>query len=136
MLKVDDAYGAVLEGNVGAVSLFVGTTRRHTEGKGETVRLEYDCYEDMAVAEMKRLGNQVLRRWTVERVYLVHRIGSVPVGEASIIIAVSAAHRQAAMDACRFLIDTLKETVPIWKKEVYDDGRTEWVQGAKPRQVD
>ncbi|MDX1741721.1 MAG: molybdenum cofactor biosynthesis protein MoaE [Rhodothermales bacterium] len=128
-LSVDVAHESVMRGNVGAVSVFVGTTRAFTEGKGETSQLEYDCYEDMAVAEMKRISRVAVDRWSAERVYIAHRLGVVPVSEASVIIAVSSAHRSEAIEACRYLIDTLKQTVPIWKKEVYSDGTTEWVEG-------
>ncbi len=128
-LTVDEAYASVVEGNVGAISIFVGTTRRHTAEKGETVRLEYDCYEAMALAEMSRISEEAMRDWTLERLFMAHRLGPVPVGESSVVIAVSSSHRRESMQACQFLIDTLKVVVPIWKKEVYADGATEWVKG-------
>jgi molybdopterin synthase catalytic subunit len=115
--------------------MFIGTTRSHTQGKGDTVRLEYDCYEEMATAEMRRLCLEVMGEWSVEHLFIIHRIGPVPAGEASVVIAASAAHRDAAIESCRCVIDTLKKTVPIWKKEIYADGRTEWVQGATPSGV-
>jgi molybdopterin synthase catalytic subunit len=89
-------------------------------------RLEYEAYESMAVDEMRRIGEEIGRRWAVVAVSMVHRVGVVPVGEASVAVAVSAAHRDEAFAACRFGIDTLKATVPIWKKEYYEGGE-HWV---------
>jgi molybdopterin synthase catalytic subunit len=118
----------------GGVCLFVGITRRWT-GEAETVRLEYECYEAMALREMERLAGEAVGRWSLERVALHHRVGVVPVAEASVVVGASAPHRADAFAACRYLIDALKETVPIWKREVYADGRTEWIEGAgrKPK---
>lgn len=126
-LSVMDALGFLGEGNVGGIDIFVGTTRRFTDGK-ETVRLEYDTYPEMAVAELTRIGSEALERWPLERVVLIHRSGVVACGEASVIVGASAAHRSAAFEACRFLIDTLKERAPIWKKEHFADGSMEWVE--------
>jgi molybdopterin synthase catalytic subunit len=131
-LSIDEAAADVMRGNVGAVSIFVGTTRAITEGRSETVRLEYDCYEQMAVQEIRRICSQAIARWTLQGVFVAHRLGEVPVGEASIVIAASSAHRLGAIEACRFVIDTLKQSVPIWKKEVYADGRTDWIRGSEP----
>lgn len=115
----------------GAVNLFVGTTRRWTEGR-ETIDLHYEAFEEMALKEISRLMVLVRQNWRVERMAVVHRLGRVGVGEASVVIAVSSAHRKEAFEACRFLIDELKQTVPIWKKERYADDRTEWVDGKLP----
>ena len=119
----------------GGIDLFVGTTRQWTADK-ETVRLEYDCYEAMALKEMERLAEQVQTRWPVERVCLLHRLGIVPPAEASVVVGVATPHRADAFAACRFLIDTLKQQVPIWKREVYADGSTEWVEGPMPPAVE
>ncbi len=116
---------------VGGIDVFIGTTRQWTEGK-ETHRLEYEAYTPMAKLEIERLIQSAVERWEIERVYVSHRLGLVPVAEASVIIGVAAAHRDAAFIACRFLIDSLKKTVPIWKKEYYADGTSEWVD---PRSV-
>lgn len=102
----------------GAISLFLGTARDHHEGK-EVLKLEYEAYAPMAEREMRGIAETIAARWPVERVALVHRVGVVLLGEASVLVAVSAAHRDAAFEACRFGIDRLKETVPIWKKEYY-----------------
>jgi molybdopterin synthase catalytic subunit len=109
----------------GGTALFVGTTRNENEGR-VVERLEYEAYETMAVDEMRRIGDDIARRWGVVAVAMVHRVGVVPVGVASVAVAVSAAHREEAFAACRYGIDTLKATVPIWKKEYYEGGE-HWV---------
>ena len=106
--------------------MFVGTTRQWT-GDVETQKLEYEAYDGMATAEMERLASKARDQWSIERICILHRLGTVPISEASVIVGVSAAHRPEAFAACRFLIDTLKKNVPIWKAEHYADGRTEWV---------
>jgi MoaE-MoaD fusion protein len=115
----------VADPEAGAIATFVGTTRRTSRGRVVT-HLEYDAYPEMAEAEMARIAEEVRTRHDVRAVAMAHRTGHVPLGEASVVIAVSAAHRGAAMDACREAIDTLKQTVPIWKKEVFEGGE-EWI---------
>ncbi|MEZ4698691.1 MAG: molybdenum cofactor biosynthesis protein MoaE [Rhodothermales bacterium] len=112
---------------VGGIDLFVGTTRQWT-GEKETVLLAYECFPAMAIKEMQRIGQAAAARWGLARVALHHRLGPVPAGEASVILGAAAAHRGDAFDACRYLIDTLKKDVPIWKKEHFADGTQEWVQ--------
>ena len=109
----------------GAIATFIGTTRNHSRGRVVT-HLEYDAYPEMAEAEMARIAAGVIERHGVTRVAMGHRTGHVPIGEASVIIAVSAPHRGAALEACRDAIDTLKQTVPVWKKEVFEGGE-EWI---------
>jgi molybdopterin synthase catalytic subunit len=116
---------AVRDSAAGASVLFLGTTRNENAGRRVT-RLEYEAYAGMAVHEMRQLARQARRRWPLRRVAIAHRIGVVPVGEASVGIAVSAAHRAEAFEACHWLIDRLKEIVPIWKKEHYRGG-TVWI---------
>ncbi len=118
----------------GGIDLFVGTTRRWTDAR-ETERLEYDCYRPMALKEMDRLADEAAARWPVERVVILHRLGVVPLAEASVIVGVATPHRADAFAACRFLIDALKRQVPIWKREVFADGQTAWVEGAAPPSV-
>lgn len=118
----------------GGIDVFIGATRQWTDGE-ETVRLEYDCYEAMALKEMERLAQEAEARWPVERVCLLHRLGVVPPAEASVVVGVATPHRADAFAACRFLIDTLKQQIPIWKREVYADGQTEWVEGPAPPAV-
>ncbi len=109
----------------GGINIFVGTTRNHSRGKTVTA-LEYEAYESMALRKMQEIANQAQTSWEVQRVSMVHRVGRVPVGESSVVIAVSAAHRDEAFRACRFLIDELKRVVPIWKREYFADGTVEW----------
>ncbi len=113
----------------GGIDVFIGTVRNATKGKAVT-RLEFEAYEAMALSEMKKIAEQVLAKWPVQRIAIHHRVGVLAIGEIPVVIAVSAAHRDAAFDACRYAIDTLKQTVPIWKKEVFEDGEV-WV-GAHP----
>jgi len=112
----------------GAVTLFLGTTRDHHEGRAVT-RLEYEAYEPMALAELERLEREACERFGVASCRIVHRLGVVPAGEASVAIAVAAEHRARAFDACRWAIDELKRCAPIWKKERFADGEGEWVEG-------
>ena len=109
----------------GATVTFVGTTRDHNDGR-RVIRLEYEAYPEMARAEMRRIGEMAGQQWPIERIAIVHRIGVVPLGEASVVIAVSARHRRAAFEACHFAIDRLKEVVPIWKKEHFEGGEV-WI---------
>jgi molybdopterin synthase catalytic subunit len=105
----------------GAVIVFEGVTRNHHEGR-RVVRLEYEAYASMAQTHMQDIARRACSQWPDIRMAMVHRVGVVAIGEASVVIAVSAPHRDQAYAASRFAIDELKATVPIWKKEVYDDG--------------
>ena len=120
-IDVSALRASVERPEAGAVLIFEGTTRNHHEGR-TVVRLEYEAYEGMAEQQMANIGQQVASRWPDVRVSIAHRIGVVPVGEASVVVATSAPHRDAAYAANRFAIDTLKAVVPVWKKEVYSDG--------------
>ena len=111
----------------GAVSLFVGTVRDVTHGR-RVLRLEYHAYDEMALKEMTRLRSLALDKFEISDAAIVHRTGELSIGEASVAVAVSSPHRAASFEACRFIIDTLKKTVPIWKKEFFEDGET-WVEG-------
>ena len=116
----------VADRNAGASLLFLGTTREFTCDK-QTSLLEYECYEEMAKAKMEELRSQAMRDWPITECAIIHRIGKVDIGETSVAIAVSSPHRAAAFEAGKWLIDTLKQVVPIWKKEVWSDGTSEWV---------
>jgi len=116
---------AVRDPKAGAVVTFVGTTRVENAGR-RVRRLEYEAFVSMATKEMRTLATLAKKRWPLRKVAMVHRIGVVPVGEASVAIAVSAGHRGEAFDACHWLIDRLKEVVPIWKKEHYQGGEV-WI---------
>jgi molybdopterin synthase catalytic subunit len=124
---------AVGRPDAGAIATFLGTTRDHNAGR-QVIHLEYEAYPEMALREMRRIGEQAIERFSAEAVAIVHRVGVVEIGETSVAIAVSAAHRDAAFAACRFAIDRLKEIVPIWKKEHYRGGEI-WIgpqQGGPP----
>lgn len=110
----------------GALVLFVGVTRQFTGGR-ETKSLDYDAYAEMAVAQLQALEDESRRRWPLTGCAIVHRLGHLELGEASVAIAVSAPHRRDAFEAGQWLIDTLKERVPIWKQENWSDGTSEWV---------
>ena len=110
----------------GAVVLFLGTVREITDGR-KTVALDYQAYPEMAEAKLQELVAEIGDRWPVERVGVIHRLGHLELGEISVAIAVSSPHRQDAFAAGQYLIDRLKEVVPIWKKENWADGSTEWV---------
>ena len=124
-LSLERLIRAVRDPAAGAVVTFLGTTRNENAGR-HVVRLEYEAFARMAVAEMRRLGEEAARRWPLRKAAIVHRVGVVPVGEASVAIAVSAAHRAEAFAACHWLIDRLKEMVPIWKREHFRGGQV-WI---------
>ena len=114
-------------GEDGAALVFEGVVRNQTRGR-KTLYLDYEAYEEMALQEMESLAAQALQQFQVRDVAIVHRLGRLEIGETSVLIAVASAHRAAAFDACRWLIDTLKRTVPIWKKEYFEDGAV-WADG-------
>jgi molybdopterin converting factor subunit 1 len=121
-------------GEDGAAVVFEGVVRNQTRGR-RTLYLDYEAYEEMALRQMEGLGEQALKQFQVRDVALVHRLGRLEIGETSVLIVVASAHRAAAFEACRWLIDTLKRTVPIWKKEYFDDGAV-WADGeAFPEEV-
>ncbi len=121
---------AVLAGvsstRAGAVVLFLGTTREFTAGR-QTITLEYECYEEMARRKLDELEKAARQRWPLIGCTVVHRLGNVPLRDVSVVVAVSSPHREDAFAAGRWLIDTLKKDVPIWKKEHWADGSSEWV---------
>jgi len=114
-------------GEDGAVVVFDGIVRNNTRGR-RTLYLVYEAYEEMALMQMRQLAEEAQQRFPVRDIVIVHRLGKLEVGETSVLIAVASAHRAAAFDACRWLIDTLKKAVPIWKKEHFEDGAV-WADG-------
>lgn len=124
-LDLAAAVREVATEEAGAIATFVGTARRRSRGR-TVVRLEYEAYAEMAEQVMAELADELKRRYELCEVAIHHRVGQVGIGEASIVIAVSAPHRADALAACKDAIDTLKETVPLWKKEVYEGGE-EWI---------
>jgi molybdopterin synthase catalytic subunit len=124
----------IKRGEDGAAVVFEGVVRNQTRGR-KTLYLDYEAYEEMALQQMEGLAEQALQQFQVRDVALVHRLGRLAIGEISVLIVVASAHRAAAFDACRWLIDTLKRTVPIWKKEHFEDGAI-WADGEPfPREI-
>ena len=124
-LNIQKAIDHVRDGSVGGIDVFIGTVRDATKGK-KVVALEFEAYEKMAISEFEKLVKSAKDHWPIYRVAILHAIGRKEIGELAVVIAVSAAHRDAAFKACRYIIDTLKKTVPIWKKEIFEDGEV-WV---------
>jgi molybdopterin converting factor subunit 1 len=123
----DRLVAALQQPSDGAVVVFDGIVRDNTRGR-KTLYLDYEAYEEMALDQMQKLAREAGERFAVDRVGVVHRLGRLEIGESSIVIVVTSAHRAAAFDACRWLIDTLKRTVPVWKKEHFADGAV-WKDG-------
>lgn len=120
--KVIDAASSL---SAGAVNVFIGTVRNQAQGKA--VRwLEYESYETMAVSEIRKIADQAAQRWPIQGCAICHRIGTLHAGEVSVVVAVSTPHRKDSFEATQYIIDTLKATAPIWKKEVFENGE-EWV---------
>lgn len=124
-LSPQECINLVASDHSGGTAVFIGTVRNQTSGKA-VLRLEFEAYEPMALSEMRKIAEQAQAKWSVEKMAIHHRTGILDVGEIAVIIAVSTPHRGAAFEACQFAIDTLKETVPIWKKEIFEDGAV-WV---------
>ena len=124
-LSLDVMAQTVRQNSSGAIASFLGVVRESSRGR-RVDHLEYDAYPEMAVAKMRQIGDEIQTRWPVDRVAIVHRVGRLIVGEASVAIAVASPHRQEALQACAYAIERLKEIVPIWKKEVWADG-SEWI---------
>jgi molybdopterin synthase catalytic subunit len=124
-LNIQACTDWVMSPDSGGIDVFIGTVRNATKNK-PVLKLEFEAYNKMAINEIEKITKQAFEKWPVQKVLVHHRTGTLQVGEIPVIIAVSAAHRGAAFDACRYIIDTLKQTVPIWKKEFFEDGEV-WV---------
>ncbi len=111
----------------GGIVIFEGVVRNHARGK-QVRYLEYEAYVEMAEQQIRNIATEAAQRWNIEHIAIAHRFGRLEIGEASVIIVIASPHRAEAFEACRYIIDTLKTTVPIWKKEVATDGE-EWVEG-------
>ena len=123
-LPVDEASSWVVSPSCGAVAVFSGTARDHSEGRDGVTSLEYEAYERPAEVALGQLATEMRQRWSdIGKLVMLHRVGLVPLSEAAVVVAVSAPHRDTAFEACRYGIDTIKETVPIWKKETWSDGQ-------------
>jgi molybdopterin synthase catalytic subunit len=125
-INIQACIDSVQSERAGAVDVFIGTVRNHNKSKA-VVRLEFETYDVMAVKKMTELANEASKRWDIEKVAMVHRKGVLDIGDVAVVIAVSTPHRAASFEACQWLIDTLKQVVPIWKKEIYEDGQ-EWLE--------
>jgi molybdopterin synthase catalytic subunit/molybdopterin converting factor small subunit len=126
-ISTQTVLGELKQPSDGAAIVFEGVVRDHTRGR-RTLYLHYEAYEEMALKQMDVLAEQALQQFSIRDVVMVHRLGRLEIGETSVLIVVASAHRAAAFDACRWLIDTLKRTVPIWKKEYFEDGAV-WADG-------
>ena len=124
-LDFSECYQFVVDDGCGGIAVFVGTVRNATQNKAVT-QLDFSTYKPMAVKEMQKIANQALEKYAIAKIAIHHAEGLLKIGDIPVIIAVSAPHRKAAFEACQFAIDTLKETVPIWKKEHFSDGEV-WV---------
>lgn len=124
-LEPSNIIAKVQNQSAGAINLFIGSVRNESKGR-KVVRLEFEAYVPMALNEMQKISAEVNSRWPVQMVAIHHRIGRLSIGDIPVIIAVATPHRKEGFEACKFAIDSLKKTVPIWKKEVFKDG-SEWV---------
>src|ERR1035438_7450530 len=127
VIDTERTLASLKRGEDGAALVFEGVVRNQTRGR-KTLYLDYEAYEKMALEQMEALAIQAVQQFQIRDVAIVHRLGRIEIGETSVLIAVASAHRAAAFDACRWLIDTLKRTVPIWKKEHFEDGAV-WADG-------
>jgi len=130
VIDADALINHVRTGGDGAIVTFDGCVRNQSHGR-RTLYLDYEAYESMALAKMREIAAEVHAKFPIDRVAVAHRLGRLEIGETSVFIAVSAPHRAAAFDACRYAIDTLKRSVPIWKKEYFENGAV-WADGELP----
>lgn len=124
-IDVASALSYLQSEQAGAMDLFLGVVRDNTQDR-PVDRLDYEAYDRMAISEMQKIVDEAHRRWAVLRCVVIHRTGTLRIGEIAVLIGVATAHRADAFDACRYIIDTIKQTVPIWKKEIFSDGEV-WV---------
>ncbi|MCY7359467.1 MAG: molybdenum cofactor biosynthesis protein MoaE [Rudanella sp.] len=120
-IDIASAYKYLQADGAGAIDLFLGVVRDNTQAR-PVDRLEYEAYDRMALSEMKKIADEACRRWNILKFVVIHRTGLLRIGEMAVLIGVSTPHRADAFDATRYIIDTIKQTVPIWKKEVFTDG--------------
>lgn len=125
LLRVEDVHSVMKDISCGATNIFIGTVRGERNGR-KVKKLEFEAKESMAHKEMHKIALDASKKWSVKQILIQHRLGVVEVGDIPVIIAVSTAHRKEAFEACEYIINELKSTVPIWKKEVYEDGEI-WV---------
>ncbi len=128
-LSVDEALAFVADPGAGGTCVFVGTVRDHSAA-GDVTGLRYEAWDELAERRLVELAAELAGRWDLRKVAILHRTGDLSIGEASVVIAVSAPHRPEAFEACRHAIERLKEDVPIWKKEALTSGEAQWVMGS------
>lgn len=128
-LSIDACYSSIQDESCGGNTLFIGSIRNHNKGKS-VVKIDFEAYEPMAIKEMQKIAEEAIKTYDIRKVSIHHRTGETKITDIAVIIAVSSAHRDASFKACRFCIDKLKETVPIWKKEFLEDGS--WWVGSRP----
>jgi molybdopterin synthase catalytic subunit len=128
-IPVDEALAFVGDPGAGGTCLFVGTVRDRSDA-GDVTGLHYEAWEELATRRLGEIAEEMLARWPIRRVAILHRLGDLAIGEASVVVACSAPHRAEAFDACRHGIERLKEDVPIWKKEALVSGEAQWVMGS------
>jgi len=124
-IQPDALFDCICKPRHGAVVTFAGTVRDNSDGR-TTVRLEYEAYAEMAEKKMQEVGEEIRQKWGIDDVAMLHRTGTLEIGEISILIALATPHRQNAFDACAYAIDRVKQVVPVWKKEIWTDGEEEW----------
>lgn len=124
-INVNEVIQLVESPEAGAIDVFIGTVRNKTKDK-KVIRLEFEAYESMAIIELEKIRNRAFEKWPILQLAIVHAVGVMDIGQVPVVIAVSTPHRDAAFEACKFVIDELKKTVPIWKKEFFEDGEV-WV---------
>jgi molybdopterin synthase catalytic subunit len=127
-IKTEPFLGEMRIETSGAIATFHGIARRSSRGR-DVLYLEYTAYESMALNVMEQIGKEVYDRFDVDKVMIIHRIGRIEIGETSILIAIAAPHRKAALEGCSYTIERIKQILPVWKKEVWNDGE-EWIEGA------
>ncbi|MCX8489814.1 MAG: molybdenum cofactor biosynthesis protein MoaE [Cyclobacteriaceae bacterium] len=125
LIDIQSVISSVESAEAGAVNVFIGTVRSKTAEK-KVIRLEYEAYEPMAILELKKIIDVAKEKWILKGWAISHRVGTLSVGDVAVVVAVSTAHRKESFEACQFIIDSLKQTVPIWKKEIFEGGE-EWV---------
>lgn len=129
-IDVEAMIKSVDDPRSGAIVTFLGVVRGFSQGK-KVNYLEYEAFDEMAIKKMAEIGAETKEKWGVDKIAVTHRVGRLEIGEASIVIALSTPHRKEGFEACHYTIDRIKEIVPVWKKEVWEDGEV-WVEGHKP----
>lgn len=128
-ISADEATGFVTDPGSGGICVFSGTVRDNSEA-GEVTGITYEAWDELATARLEELADEIFGKWPVRRLAILHRTGDLTIGETSVVVAVSAPHREDAFEACRHGINRLKEDIPVWKKEHLVSGESHWVQGS------